>query len=204
MRTHPTVVGYPLQNRAEMSFKKGKSNMTLSFFFRLARWPRHPLLIVSLLAVMLGCTAFAAPAAQMTAASTIQTRHCAVVLAPLQAGEQASRVLSWQCVQGNQLVTVPDTSTLLMTLFSKPNFTGTATQIFGNAGPCASTGYAFSTIPVSFNSSPFSYTVSNQCHWVRLFDATNETGACVALQGNISGVSFNLRSMRLAAVFQPC
>lgn len=192
--------------------KKGKSNMTQTVSFRLyhiLKGSSRMLLIIPLLMVMLGFVVFsAAPAAH--AASLSATRQCAVVLARLQPGEQTSRVLFSQCVQGNQPLVVPLTSTLLTTVYLGDNFTGSHTSIFGNAGPCDSTGYHIDRMPSGFNNDISSYKVFNNCAFTRDYAGNDESGDCAGtFVGDVfslagTGMDNRMNSMRLSSVFHSC
>lgn len=183
--------------------------MIQAFSFRLdhvLKGGSRTLLVVTLLAMMLGFTAFAAaPAAHAASSSTAQTTHCAVILPPQH--EQISRLL---CAQGNQPLVVPSNCITLATVFVDTRFRGASTPLIGCSGPCDAAGYHFDNMPSGFNNDISSYKVFNNCNVVRLYDGTNETGStCFESTQNVSslsGTGFNDRtsSMRLSSVVHPC
>ncbi|HZO73062.1 MAG TPA: hypothetical protein VFB60_12745 [Ktedonobacteraceae bacterium] len=167
--------------------------MQQAFSFRLERVSRRnsrTLLIGTLLVMILSFGTFsAAPAAH--AASPSVAKRCAVVLAPLQPGEHTSRVLSSQCVQGNQSLATSLTNTLLITVFVGANFSGNSIQFLGGTGPCDLSGYRIDQMPSGFNNGISSYLVFHNCIHVRSFDGPDETGASFLTTGNVSDLSLN-------------
>lgn len=192
--------------------------MKQAFSFRLAhllKGSSRTLLTATLLAMMLVFTAFAAtPAAHAASVSTAQTTHCAMVLAPLQPGEQTSQVVFSQCIQGNQPLVVPNASTPLVTVYLADGFTGSRTTIFGNAGPCDATGYKIDKMPIvnniNFNNNISSYKVFNNCDFTRDYSGNGETGDCAGtFVGDVfslagTGMDNRMNSMRLSSVFHSC
>lgn len=195
--------------------------MPQTISYHLARLPRHVLFIVSLVAILLGlATFFSTPAALATSSPTAQATHCAVVLAPLQPGQQSSKILFSQCAAMNQQVTVPLGSTHLMTWYKDANFlplqNPTPFELFGSAGPCDSSGYGVTFVGSAWNDKISSFKVFNNCNWTRAYSNANfnvtstgvVSGICKRYQGNTSfvGAALNdqISSFRITSVSHDC
>ena len=193
--------------------------MKYPFSLRLHSLSQHGLytiLTAVLLAVLLGfgVTSTDPVAHAASAASISQAKNCAIVLAPLQPGERTSKIVFSQCAAMNQPLDVPLASTLLITVYLDDNFTGSHTSIFGDAGPCDSSGYHIDRMPtvngVNFNNDISSYKVFNNCSWTRDYAGNDETGDCVGtFLGDVSslagtGIDNRINSMRLSSVFHSC
>jgi hypothetical protein len=131
------------------------------------------------------------PAAHAALHSTAQGERCQIILAKLQSGEQTSRVLSSQCVQGNQQLVAPQSSTLLMTWYKDIHYLGASTRIYGNSGPCDSSGYGIPNLAAWFsgwNDVISSFKVWNNCNWTRAYTNINYGGLCTRYYGNVPWV----------------
>lgn len=70
-------------------------------------------------------------------------KRCQIVLDRLHPGERSSRVLSSQCVEGDQALVAPLGRTILMTWYKDINYGGDSTDVYGWDGPCDQAGYGF-------------------------------------------------------------
>lgn len=157
----------------------------------LARLPkrRYRLGLVVLLAVVLAFGAFAfAPAAHAASQTAAQAEHCQIVVAKLQPGEQTSRVLSSQCVQGTQPLVAPLGSTLLMSWYKDANYYGASTLIYGYYGPCDSAGYGIAYVGNAWNDVISSFKVWNNCYYSRAYTNSNYGGTCARYHLNVPWV----------------
>jgi hypothetical protein len=134
---------------------------------------------------------FSAPSAQAASTVTTPTEQCQVVLDALQPDEPTSSVLSSHCVQGNQQLVAPQTSTLLMTLYKDKAYGGGSTRIYGNGPACDSSGYGIPNLSAwgsSWNDSVSSYKVWNNCNWSEIYSNINYGGVCEYNHGNVPWV----------------
>ncbi len=175
-------------------------NNLFSFrLFHLSRRGYQGMLIAALCTIVFALSTFSsAPSAHAASQSPAQGKQCQIVLAGLQPGEQTSRVLSSQCTQGNLPLAVPQASTLLMTWYKDISYGGGSTRIYGDSGPCDSSGYGIPNLAAwgsSWNDFVSSYKVWNNCDWSRAYININYGGACQEEAGNVPwvGSSFNDR-----------
>ena len=166
--------------------------MNMLFSSRLLKQGYRAALVAALLGVALVFGVAHAPAAHAASQSITQGERCQIVLAKLQPGEQTSRVLSSQCAQGNQQLAAPQSGTLLMTWYVDANYGGRSTNIYGDAGPCDSSGYGISYVnnwtTQNWNDVISSFKVWNNCTWTRAYTNANYGGKCQLYDGNTSYV----------------
>lgn len=155
--------------------------------------------------VVAASTMLAGPAQAGGDGSAAAGQRCYIVLAKLKPGESTSRVVSSECITGNQRRTTT-AGTLLMTWYFDADFvTPAAGGIEGEAGGCDFDGYRLSTIGLTMSRNISSYKLWNNCFWFKGWTNFNFTGST---PGWVAGtakpyigdlLNDNLRSARLTA-----
>jgi predicted nucleic acid-binding Zn ribbon protein len=137
-------------------------------------------------ALALLVTATPAQAGAHTRAPT-DARHCVVVLAPLEAGETTSRVLSEECAatpeaaqRRSAAATGTLASTLLLVLYADINYGGASTRLEGAYGACDTAGYGFSDLG-TWRNRISSFKRFNWCQRVAGYDNVNYGGALLGV-----------------------
>lgn len=131
-------------------------------------------------ALSLGAFTSTANAHTQPAASTAQHQYCATVLAPLQANQTYSRVLSEKCspqhAAGSNLpagFTAPKDRTPIWTGYSGRYYTGYQWTWFGKARPCDNRGYLYNNarkLPIR------SWRAQHGCWHTTIYTGFNRSG----------------------------
>ena len=101
--------------------------------------------------------------------------HCVIKLAKLEPGQTESRVISSECVTGNQQPTAAQGDYLLMTWYQHMDYQGNSTKVYGDAA-CDTYGYGISYTGWLWKNSMSSYRVFNRCNLSRMYTDKNYGG----------------------------
>ncbi|WP_246281592.1 hypothetical protein [Fodinicola acaciae] len=117
--------------------------------------------------------------------------YCSVTIAPIKAGEAASRVRSYVCADspGRLRAAAADGGkTLIMTLYNQVNYGPGSTEIRADGGPCDSTGYGIASIGWPWNEVISSFRVWNNCHTTEAYSSDNYGGTSKMYFGDVPNV----------------
>ncbi len=162
------------------------------------------------LCLLVVATQSLAPSASASSSHAgVASKRCQIVLAKLQPGERTSRVLSSQCVEGDQALVAPLGDTILMSWYEDINFGRHLYDAYGEDGPCDWAGYGYSFVGAFYNDRISSFKLYNNCFYTRAYADRDYQGDCQEYYSdNISWVGTRMNdrisSFRIASDLHYC